>query len=181
MSKHTSIALTNTYDYYNNNKLNFVWLDLPATDEEIENAIKQLNITTITEGDGFFVSDTSTDLNIEGDFLQACNMEQLNEINEIMKQIDDLNEWELEELNAILEYTGSNYFQEGWEIFENRNYCYYGNVSSLYDLGEQAVEEGYLDVPDNLVNYIDYEAVGRCIDCSSSGMFTRDGYIIIYA
>ena len=181
MSTNTSIALTNTYDYYNNNKLNFVWLDLPATDEEIENAIKQLNISEITEGDGFFISDFSTDLNIEGDFFQACNMGQINEINDIMAQIDALNEYELEEFNAILQYTGSNYFQEAWKIFEDHDYCYYGDVSNLYDLGEMGVENGYIEVPDNLVNFIDYEAVGRDIDFSNSGGFTRDGYIEIYA
>lgn len=181
MSTNTSIALTNTYDYYNNNKLNFVWLDLPATDEEIENAIKQLNITTITEGDGFFVSDTSTDLDVDGDFLHASNIEQLKEINEIIKNIDDMNEYELEEFNAILQYTGSKYFQEAVDIFEKGNYLYYGEVSNLYHLGELAVENGYIDVPDNLINYIDFEAVGRDIACSNSGGFTQNGYIEIYA
>lgn len=177
----TSIALTNRYDYSERNILNFVWLDLPATDDEIKKALDQINITEITDGDGFFISDFYTDLNLEGDFFKACNMEQLNKINEIMKNIDDLDEWELEELNAILEYTGSNYFQDAWKIFEHQNYCYYGEVSSLYDLGEMAVENGYLGVPDHLINYIDFEAVGRDIDYSNSGKFTHDGYIVIYA
>lgn len=177
----TSIALTNRYDYSERNILNFVWLDLPATDDEIKKALKEININEITDGDGFFISDYSTDLNFEGDFFQACNMEQLNEINEIMKNIDELNEWELEEFDAILQHVGSNYFQEAWKIFENHDYCYYGEVSNLYDLGELAVENGYIEVPDNLVNFIDYEAVGRDIDFSNRGGFTRDGYIEIYA
>lgn len=177
----TSIALTNRYDYSERNILNFVWLDLPATDDEIKKALKEINITEITDGDGFFVSDFSTDLNIEGDFFQACNMEQLNEINKIMQNIDELNDWELEEFNSILQYIGSNYFQEAWKIFEYHDYCYYSDVSSLYDLGEAAVENGYIEVPDNLINYIDFEAVGRDIDYSNRGGFTRDGYIEIYA
>lgn len=44
-------------------------------------------------------------------------------------------------------------------------------------LGYSLVDMGYFEIPDNLVNYIDYEAVGRDYAINSSGEFAIDYFI----
>lgn len=50
------VALTNL-GKYNEGELVFKWLDLPATDEEIEQAFKSIGVAEGTEYEEYFITD----------------------------------------------------------------------------------------------------------------------------
>lgn len=53
-------------------------------------------------------------------------------------------------------------------------------VSYHEKLGYALVDLGYYDIPEHLVNYIDYEAIGRDYDLGISGEFVGEYYLEYY-
>lgn len=53
MKHNTSIAIQNLTDY-NNGITNFTWLELPASEEDIQKALEKINAL---EDEDFFISD----------------------------------------------------------------------------------------------------------------------------
>lgn len=150
------IALTNL-GKYNEGDLVFKWIDLPASEEEIEEVKEAIGINDQYEE--WFISDYETD--IEG--LTIDEYENLERLNELAERLDDLADWEMDTVAAIIEATGQD-LEEALETFDGGKYSFYPDCDSLEDLAEYMVDEGcFGDTRDmgTLVNYIDYERLGR--------------------
>lgn len=139
------------------------WVDLMDVDfEELRDKV----------GDCVYVSDVDSDfgMKIEGNFL----IEELEDIVGKLNEID--NE---EEFKALMEYLGD--FEEAYSTWEAGDFSYYPDVKSREELGQYVVDEGlWGEIPENLINYIDYEAIGRDIDLNANGCFTENGFIELY-
>jgi len=169
----TSIALTNL-GKYNEGELIFTWLSLPATDEEIEKAFEKIGVGDDTGYEEYFITDYETDI----PNFKINEYENLSQLNEQMEELSNLQECEKEEVEAIIEATG-NSLEEAIKTQQSGDFTYYSEVHSIEELAEIFVDDGlYGDIPENLTNYIDYEAIGR--DLRYDYIQTSNGFINIY-
>ncbi len=162
------IALTNL-GKYNEGFLVYEWLELPATDEEISEAMKKIGINE--EYEEFFITDYESE--VPG--LKVHEFENIEKLNEMAEELESLDEYELEKIAAIIDYTG----YELAEIIDNvDDYQFYPGVSSDEELGCEYAE--MLNVPEELENYIDWETYGRECMLSEGGAFVTGGYVFSY-
>jgi len=144
------IYLTNL-GKYNEGFLVGEWLELPATEKEIEESFKRIGIDGVNYEE-YFITDYEDFLFNVGEY------ENLEHLNEISEKIENLNDDE----KIVFEYLKNyqNYdFEEAFEIIENQDYLYYANINNEIDLGYALAEDW--EIPEHLKNYIDYEAIGR--------------------
>lgn len=166
------VALTNL-GKYNERELIFKWLELPVTEEEIEKTFKIIGVEENTEYHEYFITDYETD--IPG--LKVGEYEDLLSLNEQMDELSYLNDYEIEELKAIMEVSGGS-LEETLEIHQRGGFIYYSGIDSFSELAEMFVNKGcYGTIPEHLQNYIDYEAIGR--DLSFDYTQTENGMLMI--
>lgn len=166
------VALTNL-GKYNEGELIFEWLELPATEEEIEQAFQNIKVADGTEYEEYFITDYETD--IEG--LKVGEYENLWELNEKMEELSTLQNYEIEEIEAIMEAQGVP-LEKSLEIQKEGDFVYYSGVESYEELAKMFVDEGFLgEIPKNLQYYIDYRAIGR--DLKYDYIQTKNGFLNI--
>jgi len=165
------IALTNL-GKYNEGILDYVWLELPATDEEIAKAFDAIEVShddveyysdgeghatgdgTYGEYEEFFITD------YECDFMEISEYANLDELNDIAERLDGLMDFEADIVKALM----SECSMDIEEALDSAgDVVVYSGCSDMTDVAYQYVEECDLlhDVPDSLQNYFDYEALGR--------------------
>lgn len=142
------------WELYNNGILLCKWFDSETDIEDIYDYVRKVkNLNGLNSNDlELFNADW------ENDFLKIVN--ESSNIEEVFNTYNnlDLNEQEIGTLSFLTEYQGYSVKEalnhlEDVEIYE---------VSNFFKLAEQFVEEGLFGViPDNIVNYLDYEAIGR--------------------
>ena len=82
---------------YNEGELIGEWLDLPATEDEIDELMERIGIGE--EYEEVFITDYESDLNIK-----VGEYDNIEALNEMADEIASLDEWELETLEALLTY-----------------------------------------------------------------------------
>jgi len=87
------IALTNL-GKYNEGELTYAWLSLPATDEEIAESFKEINVAPSTEYEEHFISDYEAPFSI-GEY------ESIMKLNEIAERMVDV---EVPEKHGLASY-----------------------------------------------------------------------------
>ena len=159
------IALTNL-GQYNEGILNYVWLTLPATDEEIEEAKEKIGID-YEEYEEYFITDYDDAPEGLGEYE---SIDRLNEIAEKLEDDEDLFE-------AICEYGGvETALEADFDEWDLRS-----DIRDDEDLGWYYAEEvGGLEIPENIKPYFDYERYGRDIRYEVSGAFTSYGWLECY-
>lgn len=154
------IYLTNL-GKYNEGELIGEWVDLPISKEELETVKERIGINERYEE--YFISDYETDI----DGLTIGEYANIEELNEIAEQFNDLDEYQLLCLKALLE-NGA----EPEEAINQIDDCMvYYDCSDMTEVAEAYCEEsGILNsIPENLRYYFDFEAFGR--DMSIEGTF----------
>ena len=180
------IALTNL-GKYNEGILDFTWLTLPATDEEIAAAFDKIevshdNIHYYSDGMGRV---TTTDIygeyeeyfitDYECDFYDVGEYENIDRLNEIAQTIDDLDEYEQEIVKALM----SDGFSLD-EAIEKKDDCiYWSDCDSMTDVAYRYIDETCMfeGMPDLLTRYFDYESFGRDLGLDGHWVATDNGYI----
>lgn len=148
------IYLTNL-GKYNEGFLVGEWVELPATDEELEAVKTRIGINA--EYEEMFISDYETDV----DGVEVGEYENLEELNELAESLENLDDDEMIAMQAML--LDGYSFKEALEKVQDGDYRVYSGCDSMTDVAYEVVEEcGYLDnVPENVSRYFDYEAFGR--------------------
>lgn len=167
------IYLTNL-GKYNEGELIGEWLDLPCTDEELEEAKERIEISDEPDENGnyyeeWFITDYETD--IHG--LTVGEHDNLDELNELAETLDELDEYEREIVEAMI--------SEGYSLedaIDKKEDCMiYYNCEDMEDVAREYAEEtGLLDsIPENLQSYFDFEAYGRDMSFEGHFVFTNKG------
>ena len=160
------------------------WVKFPATPEEIQKAFEKIGIGTNDEFGNVYEEWFITDYNCNLDGLvkniNFGEYENLDELNYLASKIGELNSYQLEKFQAVLEvsdYTGS--IKDAINLTDNLDkYDIYPDVKNCEDLGIYYVDElETVKVPDELRYYIDYESYGRDIALDENGQFTENGYV----
>lgn len=169
---------------YNEGALIGEWVSFPATPEEVKKALEKIGIGAKDEFGNVYEEWFITDYNCDVDGLTKNinfgEYENLDELNYLASKIGELNSYELEKFQAVLEvsdYTGS--VKDIINLTGNLDkYDIYPDVKNCEDLGIYYVDELELvKVPDELRYYIDYESYGRDIALDENGQFTENGYV----
>ena len=165
------IALTNL-GKYNEGELVFEWLELPATDEQIEECMNRIGINE--EYEEYFISDYETDFDYE-----VSEYSSIKELNELAESMENYSNDELEVFKACMELGLST--EEALDIVSIGDYVIWYNCNTMGDVAEAFLNEtGALsEVPENLLGYFDFDAYGRDMEFEGSFVETDIGFVEI--
>ena len=161
---------------YNEGELVGKWLDLPC--EDIESELASIGVSDEPDENGvyyeeYFITDYENDYNYK-----VGEYDSLDELNEIAEELENLDEWDKEIVNAFIE-NGSD-IEEALDGLRDGDYMVFSNCSDMTDVAYQYIEETGLlnDIPEGLRNYFDYEAYGRNMSFEGTFIFTDNGNCI---
>ncbi|WP_195615164.1 antirestriction protein ArdA [Intestinimonas butyriciproducens] len=163
---------------YNEGTLAGEWLHLPAETEEVQALLKRIGVDGVRYEE-IFITDYESDL--PGLTGRLGEYESIDELNHLAHVLDDLDKSDLEKYEAVLdmgEYTGSvkNLINlaQNLDCFE-----YYPGITNGEELGRMYIEDfEALQIPEHLIDYIDYEAYGRDVRINEGGYFADNGYVM---
>lgn len=151
-SAHISIFL-NTWGNYNENGADGgFWVSLPC---DIEYMLQHLAKSTGEDADEIeaFINDSETDI----DGLEIGELDDIRGLNDLAEQLDELDEWELEQLAAYMEAEGGT-LENALENFDD---CIFYEGARLIDVAYELADEMLADAPEFCQNYFDYESFAR--------------------
>ena len=152
-------------------------LKFPTTTEEVQSLLKRIGVDGVRYQEIFIVS---FDGDVLGLYDYLSEYENLDELNHLAHLLSELDQGELETLEAVLnkgDHTSS--VADIINLVHNLD-CYdlHPGVSDDETLGRIYVEDmGLLEVPENLINYFDFEAYGRDMRLNEGGHFAPGGYL----
>lgn len=164
------IYLTNL-GKYNEGELVGEWVELPASQEELEKVFERIGINE--EYEEYFITDYECDLYEVGEYE---NIDKLNDIAERIKELDEEGSKVVKALIQKLDYT----LDEAIDKVNSGDYMIYNDCENMTDVAYQVVEEcGYLNnAPDNVARYFDYESFGKDLGIEGTYIFTDDNEAI---
>lgn len=156
-----NIYLTNL-GKYNEGELVGEWVQLPISNEELQEVFKRIGINE--EYEEYFITD------YECDFYEIGEYENIDTLNEIAEKIDNLDEEQEQVVKVLMSECGYD-LDGAIEKAESGDYRTYSN------LAYQVVDEfDYLrNVPKTVARYFDYEAFGRDLGIEGSFHFLDNG------
>ena len=157
------IYLTNL-GKYNEGELVGEWVDLPVSDEELQEVYKRIGISDEPDAEGNYYEETFiTDYESDIPGLTIDEYDRISELNAMAEEIENLDEWDLEKFKNAYEAG----FVDDITNFDPDRFILYRDVNSKWDLGIAIVDEMYGGLAnmdsDTLSNHFDYESYGR--DC----------------
>lgn len=165
------VALTNL-GKYNEGELSYVWLDLPASDEELTKALEAIEVAPNSEYEEYFITD------YEAPF-QIGEYESLTKLNEMAEEMDELSGEELSIIEAYMEEVNNDY-EEAMETINGGEYSIYHECSNMAEVAMAMVDEGLFgefDERDTLHRYIDYDALGRDLNIEGTYVYVKGDYV----
>lgn len=151
-----SVYITNL-GKYNEGELVGEWVDLPVSEEELDEVYKRIGINDYYEET--FITDYESD--VPG--LTVDEYDSISTLNEMAEKIESLDEYDLKVFKNAMEAG----FCDDIDEFDVDNYYLYEGVYDDQTLGETLIDEMYGDLselpPDVLEDNFDIEAFGR--DC----------------
>ena len=151
-----SIYLTNL-GKYNEGELVGEWVELPV-DDDFEQAFKDIGIGTTDEFgqpyEEWFITDYETDFG-----LSIGEYENIYELNEMAKKLEELGETDKIKVEAYLDYFGGT-IDDALESIDNA-YIFW-DCSTMEDVARQYAEDIDYEFGDDILEtYFDYDSFGR--------------------
>ncbi len=163
---------------YSEGELAGMWLEFPATKEDVQQTLKEIGIDGKRYEEIFI---TDYDIEVEGISDRLGEYENIDELNYLATRLDELSEWDKETYEAALvsgEYSGT--IQDLINLTDSLDcFDYLPGIHDDWDIGNFWVESGVFDTKSmgQLSNYIDFERLGRDIRLEEGGSFTDKGYV----
>lgn len=170
------VALTNL-GKYNEGELIYTWLELPASDKEIEEAFDEIGIDGEVYEE-YFISDFEFNGKVKFDIKEYSSISQLNKI---AKSLQSLSEVELYAVQAYMELYGNDidYVTEAIELARRGDYNIFYDCESMEDVADHIINEsGIYDLPEIAKTYFDYESFGRDLSIESNFIFLDNGICV---
>lgn len=170
------IYLTNL-GKYNEGYLIGKFVQLPIKKEDLKEVLKEIGIDGI-QYEEYFISDVETDIIGMGEIIEEYT--SIKDLNELAEMLDNLNNADLEKLQAILEAEKISSISELKQTIETLdNWNLYTDVNNEKDLGHLYADEFLcIEIPNYIKNYFDYESYGHDLRLELNGTFTTFGYIL---
>ena len=156
---------------YNEGRLAGAPLNFPTTTEEVQALLKRIGVDGVRYEEIFI---TNFESDILGLYDHLGEYESIDELNHLAHLLSGMDDDELAKLEAVMdsgEYTGS--VKDLINLTQNLDsYDFYPDVDSEEALGRLYIQEfEAVQVPEHLIDYIDYEAYGRDVRINESGHF----------
>ena len=153
------------------------YLKFPTTVEEVQALFSRIGIDG-KQYEEYFITDYDSDILGLTDHLGEY--ESLDELNYLAHLLEEMTPAELEKLEAVMdagEYTSS--VKDLINLTQNLDcFDFYSDVNSEEELGRMYIQDfEAIQVPEHLIDYIDYEAYGRDIRINDGGHFAPGGYV----
>ena len=153
------------------------YLKFPTTVEEVQALFSRIGIDG-KQYEEYFITDYDSDILGLTDHLGEY--ESLDELNYLAHLLEEMTPAELEKLEAVMdagEYTSS--VKDLINLTQNLDcFDFYSDVNSEEELGRMYIQDfEAMQVPEHLIDYIDYEAYGRDIRINDGGHFAPGGYV----
>ena len=176
-----SIMIDNRAEAQNNGPHGY-WLDLPTTAEKLQEAMREIHISTDNPQD-FFIAGFSypedRHLAIPYDMVLAADVDELNFLAARLEKLDAA---ALAELNAALQNSKGGFENIGQIIDYADNVDYFvhlPDVQSPGQLGDYYLNRsGMVDMPEEWKAGIDAARFGEHIARQEQGAFTPYGYLV---
>jgi antirestriction protein len=165
----------NTWGNYNENGADGgEWITLPMDEDALQEKLDQIAETMGDNDPEWFVNDYEWTSEIEP--FEVHEMDNYFELNEQLNDLDNLVEWEQEEICAAVEAFGYS-FMEAYDKQQRGHFTFYRNME-LIDVAYELVENCYFtkDTPDIFTRYFDYKAFAR--DLSFDGYHETEWGVI---
>ena len=157
------------------------WLDMPATKEQLHEAMQSVGITADNPQDFSirgFSDDPEKHIALPYDMVCAANVDELNFLAVRIEQLDPA---EIGKLNAALQQ--KNGFENIGQVIDfTYNVDFYVHIPEVHtyrDLGDYYLNQsGMVQMPEEWKGGIDLTAFGRNAAEQEKGAFTEYGYIV---
>lgn len=181
--------MTNTRIYianlgkYNEGELVGKWVDLPIDEDDLNKVFAEIGLGYFDEDDDYHhglwvdgvcyeewaIHDYESDVSE----LKIGEYENIKALSELVERLDSLEDYELDEVRAIMEAQGES-LEKALDMQEDGDVQFYKGMS-LEDVAEEFVDEGLFST-ETLLQYIDFERLGR--DLGMDG-YTETDYGVI--
>lgn len=166
----------NTWGNYNENGADGgKWITLPMDRDALEAELKKIAAAMGDNDPEWAIHDYEWTTEIE-ELFSVSEHDNITELNGRLQELEELEEWELEEVAAAMEAFSYD-FLEAVDRQQRGYFTLYRNMD-LTEVAEELVNECYFtkDTPDIFARYFDYEAFAR--DLSFDG-YTETKYGVI--
>ena len=156
------------------------WLSMPATTEQLHEAMKSVGITADNPQDFFINGFANTEhcpFDVPLSVIQSGSMDELNYLGKLLEMQRDADREKFAAAVTLGEYAGS--MKDLINLAQNLD-CYwiYPTVQSEKDYGYYLIDElDELELPEAAKKYFMYEEYGRDAVKNDRGIFTEQGYI----
>ena len=151
---------------YNEGELVGEWVDLPISDDELDEVLKRIGISDTPDENGniyeeYFITDYESDI----DGLTVDEYESLSRLNDLAEVLEDMDDSDIRIFEAAVEAGDADI--DDLEDFDTDDFWFIPDISSDYELGEYNVEEFDRDprtgaISQNLLEqYFDYSKYGE--------------------
>ena len=162
---------------YNEGELIGEWVTFPVDEDEWNEILDKIGISDKPDEQGriyeeYFFADWDCDCDFGFE-----EYEDLDNVNEIAEQVDRLNSFEEEALEAMIDdgYDA----EEALNAIADGDVLFYFDCDNMEDVAYQFVEESGMlaGVDETIARYFDYEAYGRDLEIEGTFLPTETGYI----
>ena len=162
---------------YNEGALVGEYLKFPTTTEEVQALLKRIGIDGVRYEE-IFITD------YDGDRPELYSgfgeYESIDELNYLASLLSEMDQSDLETFEAVLdtgEHSGS--VKELINLTQNLDcFEFYSGITSEEELGRMYIQKfDAIQIPEHLIDYIDYEAYGRDVRINEGGSFSGNGYV----
>lgn len=176
MSDYFKAYITNL-GKYNEGALVGEYLKFPTTTDEVQALLKRIGIDGVRYEE-IFITD------YDGDMPELYSgfgeYESIDELNYLAVLLSEMDQSDLEKFEAVLdtgEHSGS--VKELINLTQNLDcFEFYSGITSEEELGRMYIQElDAIQIPEHLIDYIDYEAYGRDVRINEGGSFSGNGYV----
>ena len=179
MSEQFSILLGN-HSRLEAGQTDGAWLPMPATTEQLHDAMKNIGVTAENPQDlfvGGFANTEQCPFDVPLSVIQSGSIDELNYLGKLLEMQSDEDKAKFAAAVTLGEYAGN--LKDLINLAQNLD-CYwiYPTVQSEEDYGYYLIDElDELELPDEAKKYFMYEEYGRDAAINDGGRFTEQGYI----
>ena len=179
MSEQFSILLGN-HSRLEAGQTDGAWLPMPATTEQLHEAMRNIGVTAENPQDlfvGGFASTEQCPFDVPLSVIQSGSIDELNYLGKLLEMQSDEDKAKFAAAVTLGEYAGN--LKDLINLAQNLD-CYwiYPTVQSEEDYGYYLIDElDELELPEEAKRYFMYEEYGRDAAINDGGRFTEQGYI----
>lgn len=152
-----------------------VWLYLPASNNQIEHALKRASI------DPQAMRLRLSHYDLPRELATAIDLEQdsLSDINRMCRAIACLDKQELHKLSAVAEWCGANGAEQLRQLAENlEDFTFCPGIQTAEEYGQYMIRQsGHFAYDENLEGYYQFGDYGLDRMLAEGGEFTKTGYV----